>query len=172
MPGEEAFLNEFIEAQFSDTPEKNLLGQLVRHVFEAMKLGGEAGSLLKIEEEVAGAVAKAKQKWLAGPKLEQGRLFADGIVPPVQKELGLDVTGITDEAFWERAEERIYAALQDYAEQADHGSGYQRRLFVDDAARGFAFIDLLRKRFDVILMNPPFGERPRELRKAFPCQLR
>jgi predicted RNA methylase len=33
-----------------------------------------------------------------------------------------------------------------------------RRLFVDDAARGFAFIDLCRRRYDVVLMNPPFGD--------------
>jgi hypothetical protein len=158
MPGEEAFLNEFIQAQLSGTPEKNLLGQLVRRVFEAMKLAGEAGSLLKIEEEIAGAVAEAKQKWLAGPKLEQGRLFADDILPPAQKELGLDVTGITDDTFWEKAEERIYAALKAYAEQAEDGGGYQRRLFADDAARGFAFIDLCRRRYDLLLMNPPFGE--------------
>ena len=157
MPGEEAFLEEFIEAHLSATPEHKLLGQLVRRVFDAMKLAGEAGSLLKIEEEIAGAVAEAKQKWLADPKPEQGRLFADDTAPPTQKERGLDVTGITDETFWEQAEERIYAALQTYAEQAEHG-GYQRRLFADDAARGFAFIDLCRKRYDVVLMNPPFGD--------------
>ena len=126
-----------------------------------MKLAGEAGSLLKIEEEIAGAVAEAKQKWLAGPKPEQGRLFADDTAPPGQKERGLDVTGITDETFWEQAEERIYAALEAYAEQAEHGGGFQRRLFADDAARGFAFIDLCRKRYDVVLMNPPFGEPSR-----------
>ena len=125
-----------------------------------MKLAGEAGSLLKIEKEIAGAVAEAKQKWLADTKPEQGRLFADDTAPPEQKGLGLDVTGITDETFWEKAEERIYAALQAYAERAEHG-GYQRRLFADDAARGFAFIDLCRKRFDVVLMNPPFGEASR-----------
>jgi hypothetical protein len=158
MPGEESFLNEFIEAQLSGTPEKNLLGELVRRVFEAMKLAGEAGSLLKIEEEIVDAVTEAKQKWLAGPKLEQGRLFADDVTPLEQKELGLDVAGITDDTFWERAEELIYAALQGYAEQVDRGNGYQRRLFADDAAQGFAFIDLCRKRYDVLVMNPPFGE--------------
>ncbi|MBV8228024.1 MAG: SAM-dependent methyltransferase, partial [Verrucomicrobia bacterium] len=85
MPGEEALLNEFIEAHFSSTSEKNVLGQLFRRVFDAMKHAGEAGSLLKIEEEIAGAVAEAKQKWLAGPRLEQGRLFADDMAPPAQK---------------------------------------------------------------------------------------
>ena len=33
-----------------------------------------------------------------------------------------------------------------------------RRLFADDAARGFALIDVCRQRFDVVLMNPPFGD--------------
>jgi hypothetical protein len=51
----------------------------------------------------------------------------------------------------------IYVALRAYTEQAESGD-YQRRLFAEDAARGFAFIDLCRKRFDVVLMNPPFGE--------------
>jgi Eco57I restriction-modification methylase len=158
MPGEEAFLDEFIEAHLAATPEHRLLGQLVRRVFDAMKLAGEAGSLLKIEEEIAGAMAEAKQKWLADTRPEQGCLFADDTVPAVQKERGLDVTGITDETFWEQAEERIYTALQTYAEQAENGGGYQRRLFADDTARGFAFIDLCRKRYDVVVMNPPFGE--------------
>jgi hypothetical protein len=157
MPGEEAFLDEFIEGQLSGTAEKNLLGQLVHRVFNAMKLAGEAGSLLKIEEEIASAVADAKQKWLAGPKFQQGRLFADDTGALTQKELRLDVTAITDETFWERAEEQIYAALQAYAERVDDGGGYQRRLFADDAARGFAFIELSRKHYDVVLMNPPFG---------------
>ena len=77
---------------------------------------------------------------------------------PQQRELEFDFSGITDETFWEKAEERIYTALQSYAEQAENGHGYQRRLFADDAARGFAFIDLCRKRYDVMLMNPPFGD--------------
>ena len=166
MPGEEAFLDEFIVAQLSVTPERKLLGQLVRRVFDAMKLAGEAGTLLKIEEEIASAVAEAKHRWLTAPKLEQLRLFADNLVPTAQKEFDLDVTGIADETFWERAEERIYAALRNYAEQAQHGGAFQRRLFANDAARGFAFIDLSRKSYDVVLMNPPFGY-PSERSKAY-----
>lgn len=152
MPGEQSFLEQFVAGL-----EPKVIGQLVRVVFEKMQLAGEAGSLLKIEEEIASVAAEAKKQWLAGPKAEQGRLFADD-KRPKQAELGLDFSGITDEAFWEKAEERIYAALQAYAEQADTGHGYQRRLFADDAARGFAFIDLCRQRYDVVLINPPFGE--------------
>jgi hypothetical protein len=41
---------------------------------------------------------------------------------------------------------------------AFNGSGYRRRLFADDAARGFAFVDVCGRWYDVVLMNPPFGE--------------
>ena len=39
-------------------------------------------------------------------------------------------------------------------------------MFADDALRGFAFVDLCRQRFDVVLMNPPFGE-PSKPSKAY-----
>jgi hypothetical protein len=152
MPGEQELLN-----QFSAEIQPRVMGQLVHAVFEKMKLAGEAGSLLKIEEEIAYAVADAKQRWLAGPKPEQGLLFAEA-ARPQQTELDLDFSGVTDQTFWGRAEELIYANLKSYAEQAENGQGYQRRLFANDAARGFSFIDLCRKRYDIVLMNPPFGD--------------
>ena len=151
MPGEQELLDNFL----NDLQPK-AIAKLVKVVFEQMKLADEAGSLLKIEKEIADAVADAKEKWLASPKPEQGLLFGDA-AGPQQKELHVDFSGVTDETFWERTEGRIYKALQSYSELAETGYGYQRRLFVDDTARGFAFIDLSRKRYDVVLMNPPFG---------------
>ncbi len=165
MPGEEPLLQEFLNSSLSVTPEDRMLGQFVCRVFEAMKLAGDAGSLLKIEEEIAGAVAEAKEKWLARPRLKQRSLFAEG-PQLVQRELDLELARITDTNFWDEAEERIYTALRTYAEQAELGGGYQRRLFAGDAARGFAFIDLCRQRYDVVLMNPPFGE-PAKLSKSY-----
>ncbi|RIK38881.1 MAG: BREX-1 system adenine-specific DNA-methyltransferase PglX [Chloroflexi bacterium] len=150
MPGETEML-----AEFAATLQPPVLGQLVKVIFEKMKLAGEAGSLLKIEEELAGAVAEAKRQWLAGGKPEQGRLFPDDT--PRQMGLELDLSGITDEAFWDRAEALVLKALKEYAEQAENGDSYQRRLFAGDAAQGFAFIDLCRRRYEVVLMNPPFG---------------
>ena len=34
---------------------------------------------------------------------------------------------------------------------------------MEDTAQGFAFLNLFQKRFDTILMNPPFGEAPSSL---------
>ena len=170
MPGEEEFLEEFIKEHFTTDPEHKLLGQLIHRVFDAMKLAGEAGSLLKIEEEISDVVAEAKREWLTRPKYIQDPLFI-GVATPEQQELGFDVSGISDETFWDEAEERIYAALKKYAEKADNG-GYRRRLFSEDAARGFAFIGVCRKRYDAVVMNPPFGEFSKawkdQAREAYP----
>jgi hypothetical protein len=91
------------------------------------------------------------------PKLEQGVLFDEPARKPRQEELKLDVSGISDEQSWDAAENHIYDALRRYAEQAENGGGFQRRPFAEDAARGFAFIDLCCKHYDLVLMNPPYG---------------
>jgi len=163
MPGEERLLNEFLEQYLADTPEQILVGQLVRRVFEAMKLAGEAGSLLQIEQEISKDVEEAKLQWLDRSKPEQLVLLTSAIELK-QQELPMLIGEITDEYFWDRVEEEIYKALSLYAEQAENGNSYQRRLFAHDAVRGFAFIDLCRKKFDVVLMNPPFGSAPESIK--------
>jgi hypothetical protein len=152
MPGEQQMLNEFVGEL-----EPRLLGQVVEVIFDKMKLAGEAGSLLKIDEEIRDAVAKARKQWLAGPVAIQRTLF-DSDTPVVRKQ-EFDLSGITDTQFFEQAEEKVLESLRIYAENAQNGHGLQRRLFTDDAVRGFAFVDVCHKRFDVVLMNPPFGKR-------------
>jgi hypothetical protein len=166
MPGEERLLSEFLEWHLASTPEQRLVGQLVRRVFEAMKLAGEAGSLLRIEQEISKDVKEAKLKWLNRPRSEQ---LALSVMETElgQQELPLVIDEITNEYFWERVEEEIYKALNRYAELAEGKDSYQRRMFTNDAARGFAFIDLCRKSYDLILMNPPFGEPSKGTRLLF-----
>jgi hypothetical protein len=157
MPGEKSLLDAFVASELSGSPEDRLVGQLVRHVFDAMKLAGETGSLLKIDEEVSAVVTESKKQWKSPPKYVQSSLFEDVPRPAQQEDFRFEVRGISDADFWNELESRIYIALARYAERAESG-GYQRRLFAEDAARGFAFIDICRNRYDVVLMNPPFGE--------------
>jgi hypothetical protein len=151
MPGEQSMLKEFIGQL-----EPKLLGQLVEVVFDKMKLAGEAGSLLKIEEEIRDAVAGAKRQWLSGPVSIQRSLFDDD--KPVVQQQRFDFSGISDAQFFEQAEAKVIDALRNYAEKAENGQRLQRRLFTEDAVRGFAFVDLCHKCYDVVLMNPPFGD--------------
>ena len=160
-------LREFIASQFSPE-EQPAFTFLLERVFDRLALAGEAGALLKIEEEIRVAVSEAKQLWKKRPQYEQGYLF-DEITPKKPEQLELDLSGISDENFWGNVEDRIYSALQEYAEQME-SSGYQRRLFAEDAARGFAFIDLSRKSYNLVLMNPPYGSPSEASKKYLPEQ--
>ena len=153
MPGERELLEEFTAGL-----EPKVLGELVRRAFDSMTLAGEAGSLLKIEEELRDDIARAKQQWLKRPKREQLALFPEPERRKAEQMPLFDLSGITNEKFWDDADERVVAELHRYASGAANGKSFLRRLFADDAERGFAFIDVCRQRFDVVLMNPPFGE--------------
>ena len=140
-----------------------------------MKLAGEAGSLLKIEEEIRQVVAAAKKQWFeettrATDRQGQPLLFSKATMErlagkPAQAGL-FDLGDITNEQFFEEAEARVKEALRAYAEKAQNGHRLQRRLFSDDAVRGFAFVDICQSKYNVVLMNPPFGESIPALRRS------
>jgi hypothetical protein len=54
-------------------------------------------------------------------------------------------------------EERIRAALDRFVREGTGATSTRRRLFADDAAHGVALIGVAEKKFDIVLMNPPFG---------------
>jgi hypothetical protein len=91
----------------------------------------ELGVLLQVEKEVPALV-----RMVFG---EHGELFA--------KE---------DAAQWRKAEARLQEALMAFAHEAR--STYQGRLFAEDALQGLRIINICGELFDVIVMNPPFGD--------------
>jgi hypothetical protein len=161
MPGEKEMLKEFV-AEI----QPPILGHLVEVVFDKMALAAEAGSLLKIEEELRSEIASVRKQWVAEHERavdRKGRalLFSQADMDRAktkapQKQL-FDFSEITDEQFWTEAEGRVLDALRDYASHASNGGRLRRQLFAEDAGHGFAFVDVCQKRFDVVLMNPPFG---------------
>lgn len=62
-------------------------------------------------------------------------------------------------------EDLIRAALARFLSEDDRTST-RRRLFVDDAAQGIGLLTIAEKSFDVVLMNPPFGEPTKAGKKA------
>jgi hypothetical protein len=148
MPGERDMLEEYLR-----TVDERLR-PLVRVIWKTMQLAGDAGSLLKIEDEIAEAVERARAEALDVPPV-QVTLHQDGMTA---RQMVLDLVSDDDRAFWSKADQELLRALRDYAGQATNGGSIRRRLFAGDAAQGFAFVDLCRERFDVVLMNPPFGE--------------
>lgn len=157
MPGNRQLLEEFIATYLTGTTENEILAKLLRRIVEAMELAGEAGVLLRIEGAIADAVKQEKRRDQAVVQKALPGLGADRPVASQDTLPGFSLGGIADESFWAGAEARLYAELARYSARLEQ-SGLQRRMFVEDAAQGLAFIDLCRERFDVVVMNPPFGE--------------
>ena len=175
MPGENEMLDEFLKTLKKDRLETLIrrvvklpegsrvratesmaesLTELVGLVWDKMQLAGEAGSLLKIEEELQDAVRKGMEAWEEDRPLFRLTEFSLTETP---KESYVRLVPGEGVSFWQRAEALVLEALRDYARHASNGGRLQRQLFAEDAERGFAFIDVCQKRFDVVLMNPPFG---------------
>ncbi len=161
MPGDQLLVLEF-----STGLEPRLLGELFQQMVEAMQLAGELGSLLRIDRALERAVGEARRQFVAEEQLQ-----LPGFERPA-RQLGFDLSGISDASFFDSAEERIVAALAAYAAQAPASMTVRRRLFAEDASQGIAFIDLCRQRYDVVVMNPPFGAASlaakREFEAAYP----
>jgi hypothetical protein len=131
MPGDAELLDEF-----ASRLKPAVLGALFTRMVEEMRLAGELGSLLRIEQSIANTVRDA------AAQSQQGNLFGG------RGE---------DRDFWDRADEKIVAALSRFADSAGGSAGIRRKLFAGDAAQCVALIELLRKPFDAVVMNPPFG---------------
>ena len=144
-------------------------GHFLLYCFGLLPLAGEVGSLLKIEEDLRETAAAAEAE--LEEKLPLFRMTHHEPQQPATETLVRFVPGEQD-LLRGKAEGLVLAALEDYARFASGGQGLVRRLFADDAARGFALIDLCRRRFAVVLMNPPFGDGSKpsksSIEKAYP----
>jgi len=134
------------------------LAALVETVWDEMALAGDMGVLLKIERTLVRGIEKARAQWEGDMPLfpiskfgfaEEAGQFEGAEIAVSDTGEGLD--------FWGRAERLALQALEEYADSARGAGIARRRLFADDAVHGFALADLVSKRFDAILMNPPFG---------------
>ena len=155
MPGEYDLLGEFVRDL-----EPAVLGNVLRDVWQWMQPASEAGSLLRIEAEVRASIQRARRALEGIPQGVQIPLFDpraeadEAVLPP---DTTLRRADLDNAAFWNDAEARVVEALHAYARDTRRDLGVTRALFAHDAEQGLAFIDVLRRRYDVALMNPPFG---------------
>lgn len=110
---------------------------LVAAIRDALDQVPVLGPLLKVEELLATEI-RAR---VAGADNDPSTLFGG--------------EGGENDAF-NQAEEDVRLLLQDIADRAT--SGPEDRLFAAEATDSIRLVEALRRRYDVVLMNPPFGE--------------
>jgi Eco57I restriction-modification methylase len=108
---------------------------LVQHMREALAQAPVLGPLLKVEEQLAAEI----RRHFTGSEIAEGTL-AEGIAP--------DAFGAV--------ESQVLDALQQVADSAASTVG--ERLLAAEGGDAVRFVEAVRQRYDIILMNPPFGE--------------
>ncbi len=160
MPGDAELVEEFA-AQLGPP----LLAALSKKMVSECRCAGELGTLLRVEDGISAELREAREQFV---RQRQTPGYLPGMEPMPKQGAALDFSGIDDDGFFHEAEARIVEALRRFAEAvSDESRVHRRRLFAGDAAQGVALIDLLRTRFDVILMNPPFGAASLGAKKEF-----
>lgn len=155
--------NDMLVDEFALRLEPPLLRDLFKEMIGKTRLAGDLGVLLRIENGIDAGLRRAREQFISQRQ-------TTGILPgiePVTKPGELNLSGIDDDSFFHEAEVRIVEALRTFAEASTGKVNVRRRLFAGDAAQGIAFIDIVRKRFDVVLMNPPFGAGSLSAKKTF-----
>jgi len=132
MPGDERLVREF--ASHVTHPG---LAEVFEKIVDAFKLAGDLGLMLRVERTLENTIRQVERA------TRQGEMFG---------------SGLTSKAFWETAEDQLIAELTRFAAGAPGKEHERRRLFRHDSAHGLALLDAARTRFDVVLMNPPFGD--------------
>lgn len=158
MPGDPELV-----AAFARTLQPPLLSRLFTEMVQAMTLAGEMGTLLRGETLLADEIARARSEFV-NQRIQPQTLPGFG---PEAEQGELDLSGIDDDAFFAEAEDRLLQALSSFVASGDVSDSARRRLFADDAAQGVALLELMRMRFDIVLMNPPFGAGSTKAKKVF-----
>ncbi|MFQ5874378.1 MAG: BREX-1 system adenine-specific DNA-methyltransferase PglX, partial [Dehalococcoidia bacterium] len=115
----------------------------------------ETGSLARPEEDLKDLVRKERERLLGAWKKGQTAQTAfDFLKTPEQKELPFDQ--VTDDQFWTGVMNRATEVLDQFYRKAAERGDTRAQVLAHEASRGFAFLDLCQRRYDVVGTNPPY----------------
>lgn len=154
MPGNKKMFNILLSEL--DAP----MQRLIKKIWEKMRFVGEAGLLIRMEKEIEKEIEDLRKNWYKVAKSEDLNMFSETLEQDIEESIKAAQLAKKEakEEFFVQVAERLQDALRKISEQLTAEEGYENALFTEDATRGFAFIELCQQRFDVIVMNPPFGE--------------
>ncbi|MBP1468383.1 BREX-1 system adenine-specific DNA-methyltransferase PglX, partial [Candidatus Chloroploca sp. M-50] len=112
----------------------------IRTLWPQLKQAGELGSLLRLEEDLRTlTVARSRDKRTSG----------------MQSLPGMEDVGSSQFTVFNDLDAQVRASLNDFARQ-EVARGNDATAFVAGAEHGFKLLDLLARRYDVVVANPPY----------------
>ena len=157
-------LRALVERVGSRAGSPALRARLFETLWDNLRQVGELGSLVRVREAVTRVLddwveAEARSKGItrilqAAPErqLELGDL-RNQVARARAEQLALERTALEEEAAKLRRE--LIAAVETAAAGIDDDPA--DRLFAEDTARGLKLMQLLSRRYDIAVMNPPYG---------------
>ena len=142
---------------------RSLQEALFKTIWENLQNVGELGSLIQVRESVTRVLdewvdrqAKAKGITRIRAPKDSEQLVLQTIVTEAElgqrKQLELERRVLEDEA--EHIRQELLADLEDTARSEVDPA---QRLFAEDTARGVRLLELLSRKYDAVVMNPPYG---------------
>ena len=158
MPGEA----ELVKA-FASEIQPRFVGDLFRELVADMALAGEMGTLLPLERTLGATIERGREEFVTAGSVDMP-------LPGLETrgaQTEFDLSDVTEIDFFSSVERKLIDELERFGSSSDAALTSVRRMFADDSLRGLALLELLRTRFDVVLMNPPFGKASLPAKDAF-----
>jgi hypothetical protein len=141
------------ESRFKNEP---YIINIIKGIASRLHNLSEIGSLARPEEDLRELIQKEKQRLISawGKGKIQNELFP-GFLTPEQRELPFEK--VTDDQFWEGLIKRFKRTLGVFLKRVKEEM--RERLFATELQRVIVFLDLCRKRYDVVATNPPYMKK-------------
>ncbi|MBC7250989.1 MAG: BREX-1 system adenine-specific DNA-methyltransferase PglX [Anaerolineae bacterium] len=139
LPLDGAKLGTFLrEARFT----RPAYERLIRALWHRLQDVNQLGSLLRLERELGDLIAEERAKY------EKAPLFA-GLEGEFEREAA-------EEEFWAIISAQIVQGLDEFTRQQAQ-AGADMTFFAGEAVKGLRLLDLMLRRYDVVVTNPPYS---------------
>jgi len=116
--------------------------RLIRALWQRLRDANQLGSLLRLERQLGALVAEERARYGREP------LFAG--LP------GAYESAAAQEEFWELLSAQIVQGLDEFARE-EARAGADQTFFVGEAVKGLRLVELMLRRYDVVVTNPPYS---------------
>lgn len=117
--------------------------RLIRALWQRLQDVNQVGSLLRLEQEMGALIEVEQARYGETP------LFA--FLPESEFE-----QAAAEQEFWQMIEAQIVQGLDEFARQ-QAAAGVDQRFFTGEAVKGLRLLDLMLRRYDVVVTNPPYS---------------